>query len=103
MSGATADCISASLSIAAAIAASRPRGARIKARSEIVWFTRARSHHVGFGVEQRRRLADKGRYAAQHALEIGQRLAERDAAAIDAELADRILVRAGALLDHGNR
>src|ERR1700744_2241294 len=51
---------------------------------------------------QRRAAAGVDRHAAQHTLELIERVAQGDAAAGDLQLADRRLVRAGALLDDGD-
>src|SRR5438105_3089664 len=47
--------------------------------------------------------ANQLRDAAKHALEAGQRLAQRNPARVDAVFADGIFMRAGALLDHRDR
>ena len=79
-----------------ATAASRPCGARISARSEMSRFTRLPPPATSAA----RRPA---RHAAKNALETHQRLAQRNPAAVDAIFADRVFVRAGALLDHRYR
>ena len=53
-----------------------------------------------FRFEQGRPRTDHGRHAPQHALEIGEGLSQRNAAAIDPVFADGVLVRAHPLLDH---
>ena len=54
-------------------------------------------------LQQRLALADINRNAAQHALKTVQRIADGQAAAVDAIFADRRFMRAGALLDDRHR
>ena len=49
------------------------------------------------------RVSGKLRNAAQHALEVRERLTDRDAALVDAHLAHRGLVRADSFLDNRDR
>src|SRR3546814_8775759 len=87
----------ASRSRAAATAALRPCGARTNAL-----VTRALGIGIspGDGLEQRRRASDEGRNPAQHPVELRQRRPQFETAAGNAELPDRVLVPAGALLAH---
>ncbi|EEF22701.1 conserved hypothetical protein, partial [Ricinus communis] len=81
--------------------ASRPRGARIRMRSSTPPLSCGRRGDIAIA-QQRLRARVAGR-ARQHPLEVGQRLADLDAVRSEAELADRLLVRVGAALDHRDR
>ncbi len=87
----------ASASIARAIAPSRPCGASTSARSETVVALHAPSR---FMQSRRRRPA---RHAAQHALEVRERLADVMPRLSIVIFADRVLVRPGPLLDDRDR
>jgi hypothetical protein len=92
-------CSLASRKISFATMASRPRGARIKTRSE-----RGLTDCLTlFFPQQWLTAADIGRNAAQDALKFLQCRSDFDAAAADAEFADSVLVRSGSFLDRRDR
>src|SRR5512139_3197225 len=47
--------------------------------------------------------ADESRHAGEHAHELGELVAHRQTATVEAELANRVLVSAAPLLHHGDR
>src|SRR5689334_15490684 len=82
--------------MAAATAASRPEGARIRTGAACLSVTATSPHKSSA-------LTLVGRNPGQHAAEFDQTLTHAYTAAVDGELPDRVLVRAGPLLDHRRR
>src|SRR6202158_4830343 len=85
-----------------AIAASRPVGARTRIRSSLRSRSWSAMRGSGPVLEQRLPAAQVGQVSPQHALEVGQRLADARPARPQAELADAALMGAGAFLEHGD-